>query len=232
MKYFKIIIISFISLFCFNHQAPAKENKTQIIGFIYGPYIIPAIYTTVLLLNKDTVLIRGTFSQKDGSFVFGNIVPGDYFISVRNMEFKTYMSGSISVIQNEQYVYERISLIPVNYGLDEMVSDANKAKSEMDTDTLFYDVSNGVNATGNNWLELLSKLPGVDVDNDNNIFLENKRSVRIFINGRPTYMVGNELTKFLEDMRSDNVQTIEIINYNSLKYDAVVTTGFINIVLR
>jgi len=202
------------------------------MGHIYRPYVMPAAYTTVLLMNKDTVLIKGAFSQLDGSFVFDNIVPGSYFISVRNVEFETYMSGSISVRQDEQYVHERINLLPVNYWVDKMVSDANKAMSEMDTDTLFYDVSSSLNATGNNFLEFLSTLPGVDVDDDNSIVFENKRNVKIFINGRPTDMVGNELTKFLENMRADSIKTIEIISYNSLKYDAVVTTGFINIVMR
>jgi len=102
-------IIVMLSL-CFSHSAQANQNQTQISGYVYNPDREPAIYSTVMLLNKDSVLIKGTFSLDNGVFVFDDITPGEYFIQVRNAEFKTYFSDLISVKPNEKYLMDWIIL--------------------------------------------------------------------------------------------------------------------------
>lgn len=159
----------------------AQANETSISGYVYNPDHEPAMYSTVMLMNRDTVLVKGAFSQEDGSFVFERIDPGEYYIQVRNVEFKTYLSDMISVRQNDQYILDYIVLSPASIDLGEVVVTADKALLEIHPDKMVYNVSASVNASGSSGLELLGKAPGVTVDMDNNINLQGKSGVLIYI---------------------------------------------------
>jgi hypothetical protein len=124
------------------------------------------------------------------------------------------------------------NLSRLKYKLNAVEIVGRKALVEVHADKMVFNVASSVNASGNNGLELLSKAPGVVVDMDNNIILQGKSGVQIFIDGRPSRLSGKDLTNFLESIRSDNIESIEIITKPSSKYDAEGTGGIINIKLK
>jgi iron complex outermembrane recepter protein len=210
----------------------AQQNQAQITGYVYNPDNQPAMYSTVVLLNKDSVLVKGAFSQEDGSFVLENITSGNYFVQIRNIEFQTYISNLINVEPGQVIELEPIYLSPAVNQLGEVVVTADRALIEIHPDKMVYNVSASANASGSNGLELLGKAPGVTVDMDNNINLQGKSGVQIFINGRPSRLSGTDLANMLEGMRSDNIESIEIITNPSSRYDAEGTAGIINIIMK
>ena len=210
----------------------AQVNQAQIKGYIYSPEKSPAEFSTVVLTDKDSVFLKGTLTEQDGSFLFDKLDPGKYFIMVRNLEFNTFFSNPIVLSENEVVEIDRIQLETKVHSLDEIVIRGEKAMVEIHPDKMVYNVGNSVNASGNNGLELLSKSPGVVVDMDKNIILQGKSGVQIYINGRPSRISGSDLTNMLEGMRSENIESIEIISNPSSKYDAEGTGGIINIVLK
>lgn len=229
LKYTTILLIVFPFL---SNMLMAQPGRTQISGYVYNPDNQPALYSTVVLLNKDSVLVKGAFSQEDGSFVLENITSGNYFVQIRNIEFQTYISNLINVEPGQQIELEPIYLSPAINQLGEVVVTADKALIEIHPDKMVYNVSASANASGSNGLELLGKAPGVLVDMDNNIILQGKSGVQIFINGRPSRLSGNDLANMLEGMRSDNIESIEIITNPSSRYDAEGTAGIINIIMK
>jgi iron complex outermembrane recepter protein len=220
------------SFFCMCFFVMAQQGETQIKGFVFGPDNEPAIYSTVVLLNKDSVLVKGTLSQLDGMFLLEKIETGDYFLQIRNIEFNTYTTKRFSVNQNDLIDLENILLTPSNTRIDEVVVTAQKALIEVHPDKMVFNVASSVNAAGSNGLELLSKAPGVLLDMDNNIILQGKSGVIVYINGRPSRLSGQDLTNLLRGMRSDNIESVEIITNPSSKYDAEGTAGIINIVMK
>ena len=229
LKYTTILLIVFPFL---SNMLMAQQNQTQISGYVFNPDNEPAMYSTVVLLNKDSVLVKGAFSQEDGSFVLENITSGNYLVQIRNIEFQTYISNLILVEPGQVIELEPIYLSPAINQLGEVVVTADKALVEIHPDKMVYNVSASANASGNNGLELLSKAPGVLVDMDNNIILQGKSGVQIFINGRPSRLSGADLANMLEGMRSDNIESIEIITNPSSRYDAEGTAGIINIIMK
>jgi iron complex outermembrane recepter protein len=232
MKNFTYANIFFILLLCFSLSAMAQQNQAQITGYVYNPDNEPALYSTVVLLNKDSVLVKGALSQEDGSYLLENITPGNYFVQIRNVEFQTHITPLITIGSNEKKVLDPIVLSPAVNQLGEVVVSAEKALIEIHPDKMVFNVSASASATGNNGLELLSKAPGVIIDMDNNIILQGKSGVQIFINGRPSRLSGTDLANMLEGMRSDNIESIEIITNPSSRYDAEGTAGIINIVMK
>lgn len=78
-------------------------------------------------------------------------------------------------------------------------------------------------------MEVLEKAPGVSVDKDGNISLKGKQGVIIMIDGKPTYMSGQDLANYLTSMPSSNLDQLEIMTNPSAKYDASGNSGIINI---
>ncbi|MCF8381743.1 MAG: TonB-dependent receptor [Bacteroidales bacterium] len=232
MKLFKYSIFLFLFSCCFFQLSIAQQNKAQIKGFIINPDNRPAEFSTVVLMNKDSVFMKGTLSQSDGMFIIDNIDKGNYFIMVRNVEFENYMSEAIAVQANETVELGNINLKTKITGLEEVVITGSKAMVEVHADKMVFNVASSVNATGSNGLELLSKAPGVLVDFDKNIILQGKSGVQIYINGKPSRLSGSDLSNMLEGMQSDNIESLEIISNPSAKYEAEGTGGIINIVLK
>jgi len=231
MKLFRYFALLSILIIVSNNLL-ARSSETSIRGNVYGPDNMPAMYSTVMLLNKDSVLVKGAFSLEDGSYVLENIAPGNYFVQIRNIEFQTHISNLISVGTGEKKILEPIHLSPAINELGEVVVTADKVLIEIHPDKMVFNVSASASATGNSGLELLGKAPGVIVDMDNNIILQGKSGVQIFINGRPSRLSGTDLANLLEGMRSDNIESIEIITNPSSRYDAEGTAGIINIVMK
>jgi hypothetical protein len=210
----------------------SQTNQAQLKGVVYGADKEPSQFSTVVLMNNDSVFMKGTLSNNDGSFLFDKMEPGSYFIMVRNLEFNTFISKPIIIENDKSVALDTIRLETKVTGLAEIVVKGEKALIEVRPDKMVYNVAVSVNASGNNGLELLSKTPGVMVDMDKNIVLQGKSGVRIYINGRPSRLSGSDLTNMLESMRSDNIESIDIITNPSSKYEAEGSGGIIDIKLK
>lgn len=210
----------------------AQENHGKITGSIYTPDKTPSEYSTAVLMNQDSVFIGGTMSHSDGSFVLDNLKPGNYLVMIRNIEFQTYVSDLIALEPADSVSLGNIYLQTKTTALDEVVVKGEKPILEVHSDKMVFNVANSISSSGNNGLELLSKSPGVLVDMDKNISLQGKAGVKIYINGRPSRLSGTDLTTMLESMRSDNIESIEIITNPSAKYEAEGAGGIINIILK
>jgi hypothetical protein len=210
----------------------SQSNPAQLKGVVYGSDKKPSQFSTVVLMNQDSVFMKGTLSSNDGSFLFEKMAPGSYFIMVRNIEFNTFVSKPIKFETNEIIALDTIRLETKVTGLAEIVVKGEKALIEVHPDKMVYNVSASANASGNNGLELLNKTPGVMVDMDKNIVLQGKAGVRVYINGRPSRLSGSDLSNMLESMRSDNIESIDIITNPSSKYEAEGSGGIIDIKLK
>lgn len=210
----------------------AQESRSQIAGYVLDPEKQPAEYSTAVLMNQDSVVMGGTLVGEDGLFLFENLDKGQYLIMIRNVEFNTFVSEQVTLDGRNRVEFEPIQLERKLNDIEEVVIRGEKAMVEVHPDKMVYNVSASVNSSGNNALELLSKSPGVQVDMDKNIILQGKTGVQIYLNGRPSRISGSDLADMLEGMRSENIESIEIITNPSSKYDAEGSGGIINIVMK
>ena len=93
-------------------------------------------------------------------------------------------------------------------------------------------VDAAVTNVGATALEVLEKSPGVMVDKDGNISLKGKQSVMVMMDGRPTYLTGEQLANLLKSMPASSIDQIELVTNPSAKYDAEGASGILNINLK
>jgi hypothetical protein len=108
---------------------------------------------------------------------------------------------------------------------------AKKAFIEKKIDRTVFNVENSVSAMGTDALELLSKVPGVRVLNDQ-VSLVGKGSVNVMINDKVVPLSADELSNYLKSISSENIAKVEVITNPPAQYDAQGNNGLINIVLK
>jgi hypothetical protein len=232
MKFLKNISALFIILPFFTCGLMAQQNRAQISGYVYTPDNEPALYSTVVLLNRDSVLVKGALSQPDGSFVLENVAPGNYFVQVRNIEYQTYISPVITISTNEIKVLDPIALSPAINQLGEVIVIASRSFMETRVDRMVLNLGNITNI-GGNALEVLERSPGILINRfTKTISMFGKDGVVVMINGKISRMSSDAVVQMLEGMNVANIERIELIHTPPANFDAEGNAGILNIVLK
>ncbi len=210
----------------------AQDRSAQISGQLMNQNNEPIPYSTVALLDSDSVVRAGVVSDYNGEYLLQKINAGTYRIIIKNLEYETHVIPPFSLKESEIKRIPTVTLEMASIKIDEVVVTGKRELVEVHPDKMVFNVSSTVNASGSNGLELLGKAPGVMIDPDNNIILQGKSGVRIFINGRPSRLSGPDLATLLQSMQSDNIESIELITNPSAKYEAEGNGGIINIKLK
>ncbi|WMN11064.1 outer membrane beta-barrel protein [Marivirga salinae] len=223
------LIICFI---IFSFSLIAQKGTAQIIGSLLNQNQEPIGFSTVALFDSDSVLKHGAISELNGNFILENVTSGVYTLVIKNIEYSPFSIPNLKVVENEVNKLGAITLEKASTNMDEVVVTGKRELLEVHPDKIVLNVANSINASGRNGLEVMRSAPGVIIDPDNNIILQGKSGVRIFINGRPSRLSGGDLATFLQSMQSDNIEAIEVITNPGAKYEAEGNGGIINIRLK
>lgn len=191
-------------------------------------------FANILLLNaKDSTLAKGFVSDSTGQYLFENIPNGDYLINASMIGYATIYSVPFTISPTRSsFEVPMLTLSEAGLDVGEVTVTAEKPFIEMRADKLVVNVGSSAVLAGNTALEVLRKSPGVTVDNDDNITLKGRQGVMVQMNGKQTYLSTEEVARMLESMPASSIESIEIINNPSAKYDAAGNAGIINIILK
>jgi hypothetical protein len=175
----------------------------------------PMPFVTVSVLSQDSTLLTGAITDDDGKYALEVNVP-NYIIQASYVGYHTAFGGPNFVLREET---ERLEEVEVK---------AKKPLIERQMDKLVVNVSASPLAAGSNGNDILRRAPGVRIDKDGNITV-NGKSVEIWVDGKPSYLSGQQLKAMLDGTDGNTIEKIEIISNPSAKYDASGQGGIINI---
>lgn len=228
MKSFTLtILLSIILHLC----ATAQDNTIIIQGTVEDQATnSPIPYATVMVSDKTTdQMISGSATEEDGTFSV-NANSSNIVVKISFMGYETKSISEISV-QNNKASLGTISLNANSQVLDEIMVVGEKSTMEFDLDKRVFNVGNDISSTGVSALEVLNKVPSVNVDIEGQIRLRGNSGVQILINGKPS-VLADEKSNALGTITADMIERIEVITNPSAKYDAEGTAGILNIVLK
>lgn len=183
-----------------------------------------------LLKSGDSSLVKIAVTDKDGNFIFENVQHGSYLVSAGSVGHNKVYSSAFSISDQQTTAnVGGLQLVPVNETLKEVVIASKKQFIERRADRTIVNVDASISNAGSSALDVLEKSPGVTIDKDGNISLKGKQGVRIFIDGKPSYLSGNDLANFLKSLSSSQLEQLEIMTNPPAKYDAAGNAGVINI---
>ena len=225
--------ITTVIVFSFSYFFSFAQNTAQVSGKITSDNNKPLSAATVSLLQaKDSSLVKTAITNNGGVFTILSVKAGSYFISTTSVGYSKNSSAIFKITSGEKYTAPSLSLSQSTKSLSAVTIQAKKPMIEVKADKTVFNVENSINATGSNAFELLQKSPGVTTDKDDNISMQGKNGVKIYIDGKPTQMGGADLAAYLRSINSADIESIEMITNPSAKYDASGNAGIINIRLK
>jgi len=188
-----ITFLSFLLSLLITISAQAQIQEMVILkGIIVSETSASLPFVNILLNTTDGTLVKATISDIDGNFNIKNIQQGMYILKVSSVGYQT-ISKEINAGSSEIDL-GKIQLKVSTESLDAVTLVAEKPIIQVEPDKTVFNVANTVGSAGNNGLEILRKAPGVRLDNDNNVIVEGKTGVLIYIDGRQSFLAGDDLT--------------------------------------
>ena len=231
LSYFLIIFLSGVS-----YAQNSSQGEGMIMGRIVNADNNKSIeYATVrLYLEKDSVLVTGLYTDKEGKFLFDKLVLGTYYLKFSFAGFLAKLSESLTITSN---------LKVLNLGTISMELDKTLQIGQVDVvgqasilnagiDKKVYNVAEDMSVKGGTANDVLKNIPSVDLDQDGRIMLRGDGAVTVLIDGRPSSLSGGNGKTLLDALPAGSIERIEIVTNPSAKYDPDGTSGIINIVLK
>jgi hypothetical protein len=88
--------------------------------------------------------------------------------------------------------------------------------------------SSPITSSGNAY-SVLKNLPGIIINSDGSVFMNGKSGVKVLIDGKSSYLEGNELVSYLMSLPASSLDKVELITRPSAKYEASGNAGIIDI---
>ncbi|MBD2700378.1 outer membrane beta-barrel protein [Spirosoma sp. BT702] len=222
-----------IFLFSLSFSGFAQIPSARISGLLKDTQNEPLPGATVRLLRAtDSTLVRGELTKNNGTFTFTDLTADTYRIHVTSVGNTDYRSGNILIDELHTTVTLPVFIItPSKTTLNEVKVVAKKPLIEQEVDRTIVNVEAMIGSAGSNTLEMLEKTPGVTIGTNGEISLNGKANVLVLVDGRPTYMSGQDLATYLKSLPGGSLDKLELMTNPPAKYDAA-GNSIINIRLK
>jgi hypothetical protein len=209
-------------------------NNGTIKGSLIDDKKEAAPYANILLFKtNDSSLYKGELSNEQGVFLLSNVMYGTYRLEIKMIGFEKLVKQNILISSaNPDVDLGIISLVPEAHSLGMVTTTGELPFMEKKLDKTVINVENSIVSTGASAMEIIEKLPGIQVSQDGEITVKGQQSVTVLMDGKPAVLSGGELANLLKSMSASSIQKIEIMAKPSAKYDAVGSGGMINIVSK
>lgn len=208
------------------------QQKT-ITGKVINSKNEPVAFANVILQNtSDKKTVKGSLTDSLGNFSIALKANGSYALQISNAGFELYQSAALVIDSTTTTIDLPLITLKEKFETNKTVLvQAKKKFIEIQADKTVLNIENSLVAVGNSAFELIKKAPAVTTDKDDNLKLKGSIAA-IYVDGKPFYLSGDQLTQYLKNLQADAISKIEIIGNPGSKYDAAGLTGIINIRLK
>ncbi|WP_020529117.1 TonB-dependent receptor domain-containing protein [Flexithrix dorotheae] len=226
----KILII----LFTFYSFTGFAQERATVSGVVTEEETTGSLpfSTVILTLEATGETLSGTLADAEGRFLFSGVEPGQYMIICSFVGYQTTKVPVLVGKKNNIYDLGKIALQVQTEELDEVVITAKKEIVSSGLDKKAFSTRDNFAQSGGSVLDAMKALPGVAVDQEGQVLLRGSNQVAILIDGKQSSLTGFGNQKGLDNIPIANIESIEIINNPSAKYDASGMAGIINLIYK
>ncbi len=207
------------------------QNSHQLSGRIVDDAGEGIAYAVISVLTDNGTMVTQTSTDLDGFFTAKG---------TENTVHLVVLASGFEPYQGSPFVWNKTLSLPtiilqasVNQ-LEEITVSAtrNEPAIRLEAGKIIFSPAQSAIISGGNAFDALKKTPGILIDNANNFSILGKKGAMVFINGKSTYMQGDDLANFLKSLTVSQVKNIEVMMNPSAQFDAEGGAGIINIVLN
>lgn len=210
----------------------AFAQQYSIGGIVQTSLRQPIRGATIALQNisNSKLHFANTTSDSTGYYLFNNLLPGNYLLTATHTGYRAAQSDTIIINTSVSNYTWHFILIADSTTLQEVTIKSKKQQIEIDKGKIVFNLQNMATTAGLTAFDALKKLPGVTIDQEENILLRGSSGVNVLIDGKMTYLSGRQLTNYLKGISAEDINKIELNLTPSAEYDAAGNAGIINIV--
>lgn len=224
----KFILVCFTLIFPY-----FLKSQNSIKGSVVDTSASGLPFVNIALLNaSDSTNVRGTISDEYGTYELVKIKPGNYRLKFFAVGYDAVYSPELRIDSTSSIIVDKVILTNSGINLNEVSVTSMKKTIEFKNGMTVMNVENSIMAAGNTVIDVLKRIPGVTVDNKNNVSIAGKQGVRFMIDGRMQQLSMEQVVSMLSAMSADHVSKIEVMKSPPVKYDAEGNAGMINIVTK
>jgi len=219
MKNFTLLL----ALFCIIETAKSQTVK----GILTDENEkTPLIGATVKLINrpdslsKDSSVAYTTLTNKDGAFIFENVAPKFYHLSVSSIGLGVFQM----TINVKDTTVSDLGTIPISKSakiLDEVTITSAAPPVKQKTDTVEYSASQFKVNPDATVEDLIKKMPGVTVDRSGTVTAQGEQVRKVTVDGKEFF--GDDATAALRNLPAEIIDKIQVFDRLS---DQSQFTGF------
>lgn len=192
---------------------------------------LPSV-SVVLRLKEDSTRQWFAVSDTSGNFLFRNISKGAYQLTAISTGYKPAFIPLFMAKDTILQLLPVMILADTAKALEAVIVKSTIPPVEVQQGKIIFNIQNQATTSGLTAFDLLKRLPGVAIDQDDAITLRGSSGVNILVNEKMTYLSGAQLTTFLKGISAEDINKIEMNITPSAKYDAAGNAGIINIMLK
>ena len=132
---------------------------------------VQELAAVVLFSLPDSQTVAAEYTDDKGSFEFGRVAKGNYYLKIEVLGFQSFVSANIEIADDSKDLGE-LRLASLSEELKTVVVTSTKPLIERKADRIVFNVESSATAVGLDALELLRRTPSVSVDKDNNIKIQ------------------------------------------------------------
>ena len=221
MKSGKCLLMLLMILF--SPMAFAQQSGVNVTGSVVEQGSdTPIEQATVRLLNvKDSAMVRGVVSARNGSFTLKNVKKGSYLLHITFIGYDPlYQPLQITGKKNPVNV-GKLELSDGAIELGEAVVIGKAPEVTVRNDTVEYNADSYKVTEGSVLEDLLKKMPGVEVDSEGKITVNGKEVKKVMVDGKEFFSDDPKVaSKNLPAKMIDKLQVLD------KKGDMAQMTGF------
>jgi hypothetical protein len=221
-----------ISLFQFIQFETSMAQDTCVVsGRLVDSVTLKPLENVIITLWQNSKSIQHTSTSEHGTFSFSKLSPGNYAVNVEGLYYqpKKLLITLSNALGRRDLGDIKISLKDNN--LKEVGIIAQNLISRS-VDRLTYAVEKDPQSSATSVLNIMSKVPLLSLDPNNNIKLQGESNYRILMDGKPSVLLANNASEVLRNMPASTIKSIEVITSPSGKYLIEGVSAVINIITK
>ncbi|MEO7310551.1 MAG: carboxypeptidase-like regulatory domain-containing protein [Chitinophagaceae bacterium] len=190
-------LLRFICLltFLFPRVAAAQVNSISIRGSVTDIHQKPVAVATVSLLpDGESIAVKWMVAGKEGRYFFDSVKPGKYLLLITAIGYKEKTPSLLKVQEFARQKTDDILLEENGQLLKDVTIVAKKPLVQVKADRAVLNIAGSLTATGSSALELLRRAPGLRLNNDEDIVINGKNGVAVYVDGNKINLAGKDLT--------------------------------------
>ncbi|HWW41989.1 outer membrane beta-barrel family protein [Pedobacter sp.] len=192
-------------------------------------------FATASILNRKTkAVVKVAQTDVNGNLKIIGLPNGVFTFKISYIGYQTLVRDSVNINGSQKDLnFGTIKMKPAKGTvLNEVKITGQKSTMQLGIDKKVFSVDQSLISEGGSAADLLQNVPTVQTDMDGNVSLRGSTGVKVLVDGKPSLIAGGDVATILQSIPASSIESVEVINNPSAKYDAEGQSGIINIVLK